>query len=521
MIYIYTAIAGLLLGTIVKLFIFPRLTQWNIQRECLFQRKQMLIRANREKENIIRRQLLTAEKEIESQSESLNDRIEELKETLDQDQEEVVLKTNFLEEESQRLDELEAESATKAESFQSLKDKVENKQSEIDQLEEQTLKQLNQIVDTDQTALLNQLSNNMIEARKISAQKKLKQYLDQLEKDSGKSSNYVLARCLSRYAPNFYWPKMSNSVEIENPKVFEQVVANRELLNKLEELCEAKIETNHEDENQRTLLIRLSGGMGLKKEAARQALETMIKSSPNNWDKALDDFVKNEKKLMELALQLGKKAVVNLGIKDIHPELQRMVGFLNWRTSYRQNQLLHTWEVAKFAGIIAHEMDVDPEKAKRCGLLHDIGKSIDYRIDGGHAVISGDYADRWGETQEICDTVMSHHNELVIETPLAFILKTADTLSGARPGARVNLEEGYQTRLMGINDAIKKFKGVVMIQIMNGGREVHVVVDHKKVADQQLEELASNISKKITEEVAFPGQIKVLVSRKFEAAAVA
>ena len=116
---------------------------------------------------------------------------------------------------------------------------------------------------------------------------------------------------------------------------------------------------------------------------------------------------------------------------------------------------------------------------------------------------------------------MSHHNELIVETPLAFILKTADTLSGARPGARVNLEEGYQTRLMGINDAIKKFKGVMKIQIMNGGREVHVVVDHKKIVDQQLEELASSISKKITEEVAFPGQIKVLVSRKFEAAAVA
>ena len=198
-----------------------------------------------------------------------------------------------------------------------------------------------------------------------------------------------------------------------------------------------------------------------------------------------------------------------------------MVGHLNWRTSYRQNQYLHTFEVAKLAGMLAEEIGEDPEAAKRCGLLHDIGKSIDYRIDGGHAVISGDYADRFGEDQVICDTVMSHHNELIIETPMAFVLKTADTWSGARPGARVNLEEGYQIRLSGINESVREFKGTGKIEIMHGGREVHVEVDHRRVKEADLDKLAKDIARKIEENVAFPGQIKVLLNRRYESTAVA
>ena len=261
--------------------------------------------------------------------------------------------------------------------------------------------------------------------------------------------------------------------------------------------------------------------MGVKREAARLVLEKQFGRKIIDANKFKVEFEEELKKLHEYALKIGKNAVVDLKINGLHPELQRMIGHLNWRTSYRQNQYLHTYEVAKLAGMLAEEIGEDPESAKRCGLLHDIGKGIDYRIDGGHAVISGDYADRFGETQLICDTVMSHHNELVIETPLAFVLKTADTWSGARPGARVNLEEGYQVRLSGINESIRSFEGVLKIEIMHGGREVHVEIDHKKVRENQLDELAKNIAGKIEENVAFPGQIKVLLNRRFESTAVA
>ena len=173
------------------------------------------------------------------------------------------------------------------------------------------------------------------------------------------------------------------------------------------------------------------------------------------------------------------------------------------------------------AGLVAEELGVDPTAAKRCGLLHDIGKVLDYRIEGSHAVISGDYADRFGESRYICDTLMSHHNDLVLETPLAHVLKTADTLSGARPGARVNLEEGYQDRLRDIDDVVRGFPGITKSAIMNGGREIHIEVHHKRVREDEIETMTAAIARKLETDVAFPGQIKVMITRRFESSTVA
>jgi ribonuclease Y len=225
--------------------------------------------------------------------------------------------------------------------------------------------------------------------------------------------------------------------------------------------------------------------------------------------------------LEKMALRLGRQAVSKLHINGLNEEIIKMVGALNWRTSYRQNQYYHSLEVAELAGILATELHEDVDTAKRCGLLHDIGKGLDYKIEGSHAIISGDYADRYGESKLICDTIMSHHNDIVLETPLSYLLKTADTLSGARPGARVHLEEGYQIRLAAIDQSIRSFSGILKVAIMSGGREVHVEVNHKKVKENELEKLTKEIVHKIETDVAFPGQIKVVVTRRFEAIAVA
>ena len=191
------------------------------------------------------------------------------------------------------------------------------------------------------------------------------------------------------------------------------------------------------------------------------------------------NFRELSKEAERLGAEAGKKAFTKAAW--IHPEIQKLVGALNWRTSYRQNQWYHTVEVATLAGILANELGEDPDAAKRTRLLHDIGKALDYGIDASHAIISADYADRFGEKRYICDVVLSHHADLLVESPLAYILQTADTLSGARPGARVNLEEGYQIRLGAIQDAVYSFEGISDLAIMNGGREVHVQVFHNNV----------------------------------------
>jgi ribonuclease Y len=331
----------------------------------------------------------------------------------------------------------------------------------------------------------------------------------------------VLSRLISRYQPTFVWPKSVNHVEIQNPKLFEILEANPQFITDLSQLTEGVEITLSAASEGGPAIVRLGGGYGIYKEAARLTLEELLPRGPTQWSRADKTYLKHKKTIEHQALKLGRQAVIELKLSNIHEEIQKMVGALNWRTSYRQNQYHHSVEVARLAGILAGELGVDPDMAKRCGLLHDIGKGIDYRIEGSHAVISGDYADRFGEKRLICDTVMSHHNDLVLETPMSYVLKSADTLSGARPGARINLEEGYQERLSAMEEAIKSFPGIQKVAIMNGGREVHIGVNHKRIREEELRDFCEAIARKIEQDVAFPGQIKVLVTRRFEANAVA
>ncbi|MEI7776935.1 MAG: HDIG domain-containing metalloprotein, partial [Verrucomicrobiota bacterium] len=355
----------------------------------------------------------------------------------------------------------------------------------------------------------------------LECQRVLKMNDDELTTLASKRGYRMLARSLSRYEPRFNWPKPNTLVELQHSGLAEKLAAETcRLLPDLKELASIEIEILNGTEMGKPA-IKLAGGAGIDKEAVRLCLNELLPKGPDYWAKAASTFIKHRELLDKKAISLGRQAAENLQIQPFHTEILKLIGYLNWRTSYRQNQYLHSFEVAQLAGIVAIELGEDPAIAKRCGILHDIGKALDYKIEGSHAVISGDYADRYGERKLICDTVMSHHNDLVVESPLAYILKTADTLSGARPGARVNLEEGYQTRLSAIDEVVNSFPGVVRISIMNGAREVHVEVNNKKTKAEHLEELSKAIARKIESEVAFPGQIKVLVTRKFEAVAVA
>ena len=323
----------------------------------------------------------------------------------------------------------------------------------------------------------------------------------------------------SRYSPEFIWPRALNSVEVKDRRKFELLRNDDSLLRELAEVADGVQVKLLDDERAR--VVKLAGGFGLSREAVRLTLNEVLESSHGSWGRARQAYYRHQMRLEQEALKLGRRACRELRLEDIYTEIQQLVGSLNWRTSYKQNQWYHSVEVAKLAGLLGHELGVDPVLARRCGLLHDIGKAIDYRIEGSHAVISGDYADRYGEERLICDAVMSHHNDLTVETPLAWVLKSADTLSGARPGARVNIEEDYQSRLYAIEDLITSFGGVSKVMIMNGAREIHVDVDQSKVKEAELADLSRRIAAQLSAELTFPGQIKIILFRRFEATLVA
>ncbi|MEO8323477.1 MAG: HDIG domain-containing metalloprotein, partial [Actinomycetota bacterium] len=217
----------------------------------------------------------------------------------------------------------------------------------------------------------------------------------------------------------------------------------------------------------------------------------------------------------------GEWAVLETGISDMHPELVRVLGRLKYRTSYGQNVLKHVVEAAHIAGVIAAELGSDVQLARRCALLHDIGKAVTHEVEGSHAIIGAEIARRLKEKPEVCHAIEAHHNEVEQRTIEAVITQTADAISGARPGARRETLETYVKRLERLEAIASEFAGVEKVYAMQAGREVRVMVKPEDIDDLQAEVVARDIAKKIEEELQYPGQIRIMVIRELRASAYA
>ena len=481
----------------------------------------MLAEAERQRLRILGEQKKLQETNLALLQEDLEDELLLKSEGLKHQEEDLQSKTERDTELEATIEEKEKEADDYRLTVEEAEEELRAKKKELVESSKSLFAQMSSLAQVDQSVALKKLEHRLFEEKQVELKKQEKQQLELLNSVSSKVARRSLTRVLSRYSPEFYWPKPVNLVDISRKGDIPRL-ESESFLEELREVSGVTINLLGEEEKQNYSGIKVVGGYGIAKESARLTLERLLNESPGGswkrWRDVYDGFFQN---LTTEAYALGKKAVDQLKLEGIHPEIQKLVGALNWRTSYRQNQWYHTVEVATLAGILAHELGEDPDTAKRVGLLHDIGKVLDYDINASHAIISADYADRYGEKRQICDVVMSHHADLVLETPMAYILQTADCLSGARPGARVNLEEGYQIRLSAIHEAVHSFPGIYDVAIMNGGREVHVQVINKKVPESALPGLAKKIARKIEEMVNYPGKIKVMVTRTFESVKVA
>ncbi len=223
----------------------------------------------------------------------------------------------------------------------------------------------------------------------------------------------------------------------------------------------------------------------------------------------------------EKLLELGQKAQMEIGVHGIHPEILKLIGALNYRFSYTQNQYQHALEAAFICGAMAAEMGMNVKQARRAALMHDIGKVLDASAEGSHAVTGADFAKKYGEHPDIVHAIRAHHDDENPESVLAHLVAASDALSGARPGARKALTESYVSRLSDIEEIVNSFEGVSRSYAISGGREVRVFVENERVDDEQTVLLSRDIARKIEDEMTYPGTIKVTVLRETKAVGVA
>jgi ribonucrease Y len=260
--------------------------------------------------------------------------------------------------------------------------------------------------------------------------------------------------------------------------------------------------------------VVLSAYSPLRREVARQALERLI-SDGRIHPARIEEVVGKVEQEMEVKLrEIGEQATFDVGVHGIHPELIRLLGHLHYRTSFSQNVLQHSIEVAFLCGVMAAELGLDVKKAKRAGLLHDLGKAVDHEVEGPHALIGADLAKKYGESKEIVHAIASHHEDVPPQSIMAVLTQAADSLSGARPGARKELLENYVKRLEDLEAIAMGFDGVVKSFAIQAGRELRVMVDCENVDDDKTYLLCKDIAKNIEEKMTYPGQIKVTVIRE-------
>src|SRR5881409_569025 len=259
----------------------------------------------------------------------------------------------------------------------------------------------------------------------------------------------------------------------------------------------------------------------IRRELARLALERLLSDGRIHPGRIEEVVRKAEQELDEAIREAGQRAILEVGVHGIHPELVKLVGMLKYRYSYAQNVLMHSIEAAFIAGAMAAELGLNEKQARRAALLHDIGKALTHEVEGSHAIIGGEIARKYGESAKIVNAIAAHHEEVKAETILAPLVDAADALSGARPGARREVLESYVKRLEDLERISNSFRGVERSFAVQAGREIRIIVDPGTVPDDQAALLARDVARKIEQEMTYPGQIKVIVIRETRASDLA
>ena len=269
--------------------------------------------------------------------------------------------------------------------------------------------------------------------------------------------------------------------------------------------------------------IILSCFDSVRREIARLSLHKLVTDGRIHPARIEEIVKKTQKQIEQEIIEVGKRTVIDLGIHNLHPELIKMVGRMKYRSSYGQNLLQHSREVAKLCGVMAAELGLSPKLAKRAGLLHDIGKVPDAEVDmeTPHAILGMQWAEKYGEKAEVCNAIGAHHDEIEMKSLISPVIQVCDAISGARPGARRQVLDSYIQRLKDLEEIAVGFQGVKKAYAIQAGRELRVIVESEKVDDEKAADLSFNISQKVQTDMTYPGQVKVTVIRETRAVNIA
>ncbi len=418
---------------------------------------------------------------------------------------------------SENLDKKDSDLARREQSLSQREKNIQVKDEEVQKVLQQERDKLEAIAGLTQTEAKEKLMKLMEDAAKHESAKRVKQIEDEAKETSEKRAVKIIAQAVQRYSGDYATERTVSVVNLPGDDMKGRIIG-REGRNIRAIEAATGVDLIIDDTPEAVIVSSFDP---VRRALAKNVLERLIADGRIHPARIEEIVKKVQTEIDQTIKEAGEKAIFDLGMHGMNPELVRMIGRLKYRTSYTQNIYEHSLEVAFICGMMADELKLPNKMARRAGLLHDLGKAVDHEIEGSHAVIGADFARRYGEAPEIVQAIEAHHGDVEIKHPLDVLVQAADSLSGARPGARKEMLDAYIKRLEALEEIGNSFKGVEKTFAIQAGRDVRVMVNHEDISDEDAVVLSRDIAGKIEKEMTYPGQIRVTVIRETRAFGIA
>jgi ribonuclease Y len=401
----------------------------------------------------------------------------------------------------------------KEKDIEAIEEDMKAKQAQVEEMATTQRKELERVAGLSSEEAKGLLISSLEEEAKADAAKLMRRIENETREAAQRKAQEILGLAIKRYAGDYVAEKTVSVVSLPNEEMKGRIIG-REGRNIRAIEAATGIDVIIDDTPEAVIL---SGFNPVRREVAKIALERLIDDGRIHPAR-IEEMVDKVNKEVEAGIkEAGEQAAFDLGVHGIDPEVIKLIGRLKYRTSFAQNVFLHSIEVGFLCGVMASELGLNVKQAKRAGLLHDIGKAVDHEVEGPHALIGADLAKKYNESPQVIHAIAAHHEEVAPESVLAILVQAADTLSGARPGARQEMLESYVKRLDDLERIANSFAGVTKSFAIQAGREIRIMVEGKIVGDDQSFVLCRDIAKKIEKELTYPGQIRVTVIRETRA----
>ena len=505
MLYIISALVGLMVGAVIAYILSNSRLNKKVQNR--------LEEAENQAEAIKRDKLLEVKEKFLNKKAELEKEVQIRDQKLQQNENRLRQKEMQLNQRQGDLQRKHQEADAVRENLEAQMTVIEGKKEELDKLQMQEREKLEVISGLSAEEAKNRLVESLKEEAKTEAASYINEIMDDARMTATKEAKKIVIQTIQRIGTETAIENSVTVFHIENDEMKGRIIGREgRNIRAIEAACGVEIVVDDTPE-----AIVISAFDPVRREIARLALHQLVADGRIHPARIEEVVAKVQKQVEDEIIETGKRTTIDLGIHGLHPELIRLIGKMKYRSSYGQNLLQHARETANLCAVMAAELGLNPKKAKRAGLLHDIGKVPDEETEMAHAEYGMHLAEKFKEKPDICNAIGAHHEEIEMTSLIAPIVQICDAISGARPGARREIVEAYIKRLNDLEKIALSYPGVTKTYAIQAGRELRVIVGADKIDDHQTEQLSAEIAQKIQNEMTYPGQVKITVIRETRA----